>query len=94
MNLDWTNRVRKPEEVLLRALGRESVLLNLGTESYFGLDEVGTRMLDVLTSSRQIEDAYATLLAEFEVAPERLRADLEAFVARLEGAGLIEVVRA
>ena len=94
MNPVWNERARRPDEVLLRLLGRESVLLNLATESYFGLDEVGTRMLEVLTSSGRIEDAYATLLEEFEVPPERLRADLEAFVARLADAGLIELVRA
>jgi hypothetical protein len=94
MNFAWSDRVRRPDEVLVRPLGRESVLLNLDTESYFGLDEVGTRMLDALTSSAAIEEAFVALLEEFDVAPEKLRADLEAFVVRLEGAGLIQVVDA
>jgi len=43
-----------PQHVLVRFLDRESVLLNLETERYFGLDETGTRMWQVLTSARAL----------------------------------------
>ena len=33
--------VHVPERVLVRKLDRESVLLNLDSETYFGLDAVG-----------------------------------------------------
>ena len=38
------DRVVVPQHVLVRFMDRESVLLNLETERYFGLDETGTRM--------------------------------------------------
>ncbi len=94
MNPPRKVRVEKPEGVLVRQLGRESVLLNLDTESYFGLDDVGARMLDVLVASPGLDEAFATLLSEFDVDPAQLRSDLEAFVSRLERAGLVRVVDA
>jgi len=38
--IDRFRSVQVPAEVLMRPLGDEAVLLHLGTETYFGLDEV------------------------------------------------------
>ena len=84
-------RVTTPEGVLVRELEGESVLLNLNSESYFGLDDVGTRMWAALTNSPSIEGAFEILLAEYEVEPEQLRADLCSLVERLAEVGLIDV---
>jgi hypothetical protein len=84
-------RVTTPESVLVREIGGESVLLNLASESYFGLDEIGTRMWAALMASCSSASAYEVLLAEYDVEPEQLRADLASFVRELAGAGLIEV---
>ena len=91
MNIDWSARVRKPEDVLVRQLGAESVLLNLNSESYFGLDEVGTRMWEVLTGETSLEAAYDNLSEEFEVPAEQLRGDLSSLVVALVDAGLLEI---
>lgn len=75
------------ENILIRELEGESVLLNLATESYFGLDDVGTRMWMVLTTSGSVQEAYELLLDEYEVAPDALRNDLAAFVEELASEG-------
>lgn len=87
-------RIVKPEQVLVRELGGESVLLNLDTESYFGLDDVGTRMWIALTEAGSVESACQRLLPEFEVEPETLRRDVEDFVEALAKSGLVAVVDA
>lgn len=86
-----THKVSVPDGVLIRELGGESVLLNLASESYFGFDETGTRMWTALTESPTIEEAFDTLMAQYEVEPERLREDLDAFVQKLAGLGLLHV---
>lgn len=83
--------VHAPDYVLVRQLGDESVLLNLDSETYFGLDEVGTRMWSLLTTSSSIQAAYDTLLAEYEVQPEVLRQDLETLLSQLIERGLLEL---
>ena len=67
------------------------MLLNLNSESYFGLDEVGTRMWAALGTSPSIEVALDTLLAEYAVEPEVLRADLHNFIQKLVELGLLHV---
>ncbi len=92
MNRPLSNvRVVAAEGVLVRQLENESVLLNLDSESYFGLDEIGTRMWGVLTDSPSVEAAVEKLVAEFDVEPGQLRADLSELIQKLEEAGLIRV---
>ena len=85
------HRIEIPEGVLVRELQGESVLLNLDSESYFGLDEVGTRMWNALATTPTTDAACEALLAEYDVAPERLRLDLDGFIAELVTAGLVRV---
>jgi Coenzyme PQQ synthesis protein D (PqqD) len=87
-------RVQRPDSVLIREIAGESVLLDLESESYFGLDEVGTRMWAALAESPDTEAALETLLAEYDVDRDVLRADLDAFVAQLAEAGLVRVENA
>lgn len=84
-------KVSVPEGVLVRELAGESVLLDLNSESYFGLDEVGTRMWAVLTEPSSMESAVEKLLAEFDVEPQRLCADLHQLVEKLTELGLLHV---
>ncbi len=66
-----------PAHVLIRHLDGESVLLNLESERYFGLDGTGTRMLELLTTSSNVDAAYEKLLEEFEVEPALFARKLE-----------------
>ncbi len=92
--VSFTDRAAAPAHVLVRFLARESVLLNLETEQYFGLDETGTRMWQLLTDSPSIDAAYQELLAEFDVEPELLRSDLMELLSRLVDSGLLQVLPA
>jgi hypothetical protein len=85
-------RVVIPEAVLIRVLGEESVLLNLDSESYFGLDAVGTRMWNAIASAPSLRAAFDELAAEYEVDPSHLRTDLAGLVRELSEAGLVRLV--
>jgi len=92
MTFSFDARVKLPDDVLVSGLQAESVLLNLDSERYYGLNDVGTRMLTVLTSSSSIEAAYTTLLDEYEVDAEVLRSDLISTIERLAENGLVEII--
>ncbi|PYU52461.1 MAG: PqqD family protein [Acidobacteria bacterium] len=92
--VSFTNRTVTPAHVLVRILDRESVLLNLETEQYFGLDETGTRMWQLVTASPNIEAACQELIAEFDVEPELLRSHLMELLTRLVESGLLQVTPA
>jgi hypothetical protein len=85
------DRVNVPSHVLVRFLDKESVLLNIETERYFGLDETGTRMWQLVTAAPKIEVAYQQLLDEYDVEPELLRENLTDLVSRLVENGLLQV---
>jgi hypothetical protein len=89
--VSFMDRVVVPTHVLVRFLEKESVLLNIETERYFGLDETGTRMWQLLTAAPRIEVAYQQLLEEYDVQPELLRENLTDLVSRLVENGLLQV---
>ena len=91
MPASFQDRVKLPDEVLISNLQEESVILNLDTERYFGLNKIGTRMLSVLTTSTSIEAAYELLLNEYEVDGTVLRNDLLALIDELVDQGLVEI---
>lgn len=92
--LTFSDRAAAPTHVLVRLLDQESVLLNLETEQYFGLDETGTRMWQLVTTSPNIDAAYEALLAEYDVQPEMLRENLTELLGHLIDHGLLQVLPA
>lgn len=89
MVTDFESKVSISPDVMIRHVGGESVVLDLKTERYLGLDEIGTRMWQVLAAADSIEVAYRTLLDEFDVETERLRSDLDEFLRELIQLGLV-----
>ena len=89
MIISFSDQVKVPEDVLISNLQGESVILNLDSERYFGLDDVGTRFLSVLTTSDSLEAAYNTLITEYDVDGTVLRNDLLALVENLMNQGIL-----
>lgn len=89
--VSFADRAEVLPHVLVRFLDRESVLLNLETERYFGLDETGTRMWQLVTASPSIDAAYQELQNEFDVESELLRLHLTELLGRLVDNGLLQI---
>ena len=77
-------------EVHSQEVGGETVLLDLNSESYFGLDEVGTRIWQLLQEKRDMGSIFETILGEYDVEAEQLSKDLDELVQKLVEAGLVE----
>ncbi len=80
-----------PDNILFRELDGEAVILNLNNETYYGLDSVGTRMWQNLTTQSSFTAAYNNILAEYDVPPSVLRQDMEELAAQLLDQGLLEL---
>ena len=91
MTISFSDRVRVPDDVLISNLQDESVILNLDSERYYGLDDVGTRMLSALSTSNSIGAAYELLLEEYDVEGEVLRRDLLSLVEQLVNQGIVSI---
>jgi hypothetical protein len=77
------------ESVVSATLDGEAVLLNVETGIYFGLDEVGTRIWELLTQGAGEGEILGQLLQEYDVEEAQVSADVSGFLARLAEAGLV-----
>jgi hypothetical protein len=79
---------RHPEAVAQPVRGA-TALLNVRTEEYFSLNEVGARVWALIDGQRPLADIVATLQSEYDVDEAELRADVEELLADLAASGLI-----
>lgn len=88
MNL--TDKVTIPAQVMARQVGEETVILDLASGTYFGLDAVGARIWQLLTEGRSSAEVCDTMLAEFEVSRDEFERDLFDLLSTLADKGLIQ----
>jgi len=89
MEIQKTTAFTVSKDVLFQEVSGETVLLDLNSESYFGLDEVGTRIWALIQEGRAVGEVVATLLEEYDVDRATLEADVAALLASLLEAGLV-----
>ena len=92
MNFQTTDRFNISDEVLSQEVNGETVLLDLEGESYFGLNEVGTRVWQLLQSKPTIGETMDTLADEYDVSRKLLESDVGELLDKLADAGLINVL--
>jgi hypothetical protein len=80
-----------PKDVLFREIAGEAVILNVATGIYYGLNDVGTRMWQLLAEHGCLDPAYQTLLSEYDVPSDQLQADLFKLVDDLSAKGLLQL---
>ena len=86
MNLD--QKVTFAETVFAQEVDGEMVLLDMESENYFGLDEVGTAIWHAIKEYGNLQEVFNALLEQYDVEAEVLEKDLEDFVTKLLESGL------
>jgi hypothetical protein len=89
--LPLAERAFMTPRVLCKDLGDEAILLDLETETYFGLNAVGNRLFKLLTGPGTIGDAFEAMFAEYDVPPQVLERDMRALIDDLVGRGLVRI---
>jgi len=84
-------RISFAETVFAQEVDGEMVLLDMQSENYFGLDEVGTSIWQAMQEKETLQEVLVVLLAQYEVEEEMLENDLICFVEKLEESGLVKV---
>ncbi|HEY2767346.1 MAG TPA: PqqD family protein [Solirubrobacteraceae bacterium] len=85
-------QVRMPQHVVCRSFVAETVVLNLQTGQYHGLNPTAGRMLEALQAAPTVGAAVPELAAQYGVAQEQIERDLLALAGGLLERGLIETV--
>ena len=89
--MDLTQKIIFSESVFAQEVDGEMVLLDMNSENYFGLDEVGTTIWQAMQEKEVLQEVYDAMLEQYEVKPEVLERDLLDFVRKLDESGLVEI---
>ncbi len=78
-----------PPQVMSRLVGDETVLLDLSSGIYFGLDGVGKRIWESVTEGCNLGEIAAVIANEYEVDEAQAQADVIEFANDLVERGLL-----
>ena len=87
MNL--TDRVTIPTQVIARQVGEDTVILDLASGTYFGLDPTGARIWQLLTERKTLDEVCTAMLTEYDVTPEAIKKDVICLAEELRAKQLI-----
>ena len=76
-------------DAMTSSVGIETVILHFTAGTYFGLDEVGTRIWQLVQTPRSVREIRDTLLEEYDVEEERCERAVHSLLASLAEHGLI-----
>ena len=86
---EWlAKRYRLSDDAVFQEVCGELVILELNSERYYGLNDVGTLAWSCLAEGKSVSEVIEAITAEYEVEYEHARADLEELLTQLSDAGL------
>jgi hypothetical protein len=88
MAIALDSTVAASDDAVFREMDGESVLLNLETGMYFGLDEVGTRVWRLAADDGSLRAIRERLLEEYDADAATIERDLLALAEALVSKGL------
>ncbi len=91
MTGELSHKIEISADVLEQDLGGETVLMDLKSGAYFGLDVTGTRIWQLIREKEDLPSALEALMAEFDVDEAQLRKDVRDLLADLSEAGLVSL---
>ena len=80
------------EDLMVADLDGEMVLLNTQSGTYFGLNEVGSRIWELASEPRMIKDILDALANEYSVDQKQLEGDVLHFINSLFQRSLVHVI--
>lgn len=82
--------VKVPQSVVFRSFPTETVVLNLETGRYHGLNPTAGKMLQALTEAPSVREAAAAVAAEYDTSAATIEGDICDLCQNLLDRGLIE----
>ncbi len=79
------------KEQVSSALAGEAVILDVKSGAYYGLNEVGASIWNLIQEPKTVSEIRDAIVAEYEIEPEVCDRDLKELLKQLADKGLIEV---
>lgn len=90
-NIFHTSLVSRSEGLSAARLDDETVLMGVHQGFYYGLDETGSRIWELISTPCPVFAIIEALLVEYNVEEERCRDEVLAFLDHLADEGLIKI---
>jgi hypothetical protein len=83
-------RLRLADSAATRRVGDDTVILNIESGTYFGLDAIGARFIELLEAAGSVAAVLPAMLEEYAVAEGQLQEDLLRLAQNMLDSGLLE----
>ena len=87
--MDLDTQLKIPPQVMSRLVGDETVLLDLSSGIYFGVDGVAKRIWKSISDGQNLGQAAAAIVSEYDVDETQAQADVLEFASDLLERGLL-----
>jgi hypothetical protein len=87
--MEEMGKLRVPEHVVRRQFGPQTVILNLETGYYHGLNTTGGRILDVIEETNDPKEAARRVAEEFDAPIDVVTGDVDRLCSELVERGLL-----
>ena len=87
--MDLETKPTIPPQVMSRVVGDDTVLLDLESGMYFGVDGVAKRIWESISEGRNLGETAEVIASEYEVDEAQAQADVLKFVTDLAERGLL-----
>mgnify|MGYP006297143657 CR=1 FL=1 len=91
--IERSSTVQRNNEVFANEIDGEVVMMNIQTGKYYGLDDVGTRIWEMMKEEIQVQQIIRQLLKEYHVSEQECAQDVMQLLSDLEQNQLIRVVQ-
>ena len=91
MALDRTTVVCRSDDVNAAHVGEEMVMMRLESDYYYGMDDIGRSVWELLEEPMSAADLCERLKTEYQVLQEQCEADLLEFLTKLQEEGIVRV---
>lgn len=89
--IDKDTVIRSEAHLKTAHLDGEAIVLDTSSGRYFGVNELGARILTLIESPVTMQQICDTLAAEYAVERARLEQDISAFLSDLEAKNLVSL---
>lgn len=91
VHISESSLVKQSQQQTSAGMPGEAVILNPVTGTYFGLDEVGARVWELIETPRSVAELCAAIGDEYDVEAKQCMHDLHSLLRELLEAGLVEI---
>ena len=82
--------MKRSERAMARTVDDEVVILDIASGQFYGINDVGSLVWDLLEYDTTRDALIEAVTAEFDVDPAQAGDDIDSLVSQLSDAGLVE----